>query len=43
MNFISRDDVLAFLGRSGGRVVFEETQVVMQKGSIRSTTYYVTK
>jgi len=43
MNFIPRDDVLAFLGRSGGRVVFEETQVVLQKGSIRSTTYYVTK
>lgn len=43
MSYIPRDDVLAFIVRAGGRVVLHQTQTILQKGAIRSTTYYVTK
>lgn len=43
MNYMPRNDVLALISHRGGRVVFDETQTVMQKGSIQSTTYYITK
>lgn len=43
MNFISSDDVGAFVSRAGGRIVHQETQTIVQKGAIQSTTYYATK
>lgn len=43
MNYIPNDDIVAFVSRAGGRVVHQETQTVMQKGAIQSTTYYATK
>lgn len=43
MNHIPRDEVIEFISRRGGTVVFDETQTIMQKGAIRSTTYYVTR
>lgn len=43
MNYVPMDDIVAFTTRVGGRIVLHETQTVMQKGLIESTTYYVTK
>lgn len=43
MNYVPREDVVAIVSRAGGRIVLDETETVIQKGIIRSTTYYVTK
>lgn len=43
MNFVPRDEIAAFIRRAGGRLVLDETQTIIQKGAIQSTTYYVTK
>ncbi len=43
MNYIRREDVVALVSRAGGRMVFDEREIIMQKGPIQSTTYYVTK
>ncbi|HEX5425404.1 MAG TPA: class I SAM-dependent methyltransferase [Candidatus Acidoferrales bacterium] len=43
MTYVKRDDVVALVSRAGAQVVLDETQTVVQKGLIQSTTYYVTK
>ena len=43
MSHLPRAAVLALVSRAGGQVVFHETETVMQKGAIHSTTYYATK
>ncbi|HTU35357.1 MAG TPA: class I SAM-dependent methyltransferase [Candidatus Acidoferrum sp.] len=43
MNYLPRNSVAGFVSHAGGRIVAHETQTVMQKGPIQSTTYYVTK
>lgn len=43
MNYIPTAEITEFVSRAGGRVVYQETQTILQKGAIQSTTHYATK